>query len=72
MKTIDKSRQIDKKLAKHISSFPSLDHTGSNVSLTISSTSLKLVNLDSGQLIAVHDMPRISFASGGDTVSFFK
>lgn len=67
MKTIDKSRQIDKKLAKHISSFPSLDHTGSNVSLTISSTSLKLVNLDSGQLIAVHDMPRISFASGGDT-----
>lgn len=47
-----------------------MDHAGSNVSLTVSSTSLTLVSLDTGQLIAMHDMPRISFASGGDTVSF--
>lgn len=47
-----------------------MEHAGANVKLSISSTSLSLRTLDSGQLVATHDMPRISFASGGDTVSY--
>lgn len=67
LKAVDKSRVVDRKIAKHISSFPRLEHAGSHVSLTISSSSLRLVARDTGQLIAAHDMPRISFASGGDS-----
>ncbi len=47
---------------------PRLEHAGSDVRLTITSTCLKLTSLDSGHVIAVHDMPNISFASGGDAV----
>lgn len=46
-----------------------MDHAGSNINLTISSCSLALTVLETGQVIAKHEMPRISFASGGDTVS---
>lgn len=46
-----------------------MDHAGANVNLNVSSTSLVLTAHDSGQVIAKHEMPRISFASGGDTVS---
>lgn len=45
-----------------------MEHAGTNINLTISSSSLSLTNLETGQVIAKHDMPRISFASGGDTV----
>ena len=48
-----------------------MDHAGSNVNLTISSTSLAVTVLETGQIVAKHEMPRISFASGGDTVSIF-
>lgn len=44
-----------------------MEHAGDNINLTISSTSLTLTSLDTGQVIAKHAMPRISFASGGDT-----
>lgn len=46
-----------------------MDHAGANVNLTVSSSNLILTALESGHVIAKHDMPRISFASGGDTVS---
>lgn len=49
---------------------PRLEHAGSDVRLTITSTCLKLTSLETGAVIAVHDMPNISFASGGDAVSF--
>lgn len=45
-----------------------MDYSTANVTLTISSCSLSLTNIDTGHIIAKHDMPRISFASGGDTV----
>lgn len=47
-----------------------MEHAGTNVTLTVSSKYLSLVSVDTGDVIAQHDMPRISFASGGDTVSF--
>lgn len=46
-----------------------MEHTAANVNLTISSCSLSLTNIENGHIIAKHDMPRISFASGGDTVN---
>lgn len=49
-----------------------LDHAGSDVKLTITSTCLKLTSLDTGDTIATHEMPNISFASGGDAVSFME
>lgn len=67
LRSVDKVRYVDRKIVKHIASFPRMDHTGCSVSLTISSSSLTLVSLETGQRIATHDMPRISFASGGDT-----
>lgn len=49
---------------------PMMEHAGSNVNLTITSTALTLTILESGQVVACHDMPNISFASGGDPVRF--
>lgn len=69
LKTVDKKRRIDKKVQGAIAEIPRMDYAGTNVSLNVSSSSLTLRSLDSGQIIASHDMPRISFASGGDCVS---
>ena len=47
-----------------------MENAGTNVTLTVSSRYLSLVSSESGEIIAKHDMPRISFASGGDSVIF--
>lgn len=44
-----------------------MENAGENVTLTVSSKFLSLVNIESGKTIARHEMPKISFASGGDT-----
>lgn len=67
LKSADKKRRIDKKVLKSIADEPIMLNAGTNVSLNISSTNLKLTALDSAMVIASHDMPLISFASGGDT-----
>lgn len=46
-----------------------MSNAGTNVIINVSSRSLNLINVDNGEIIASHQMPRISFASGGDTVS---
>lgn len=71
LKTADKKRRVDKRVTKAIAEKPRMNHAGANVSLTISSESLLLTTLECGEVIARHDMPRISFASGGDTVNYF-
>uniref|UniRef100_A0A8C6ZUP6 SHC adaptor protein 4 n=1 Tax=Nothoprocta perdicaria TaxID=30464 RepID=A0A8C6ZUP6_NOTPE len=43
-----------------------LQFSGMNIKLTISTSSLTLVNADTQQIIANHHMQSISFASGGD------
>jgi len=45
---------------------PTLSRASTNVQLTITSLCLQLRDLDSGRVIHRHDMPNISFASGGD------
>lgn len=69
LKTVDKKRKVDKEVQKCIAKVPKMEHAGTNVSLNVSSSSLTLTSLETGQIVASHDMPRISFASGGDCVS---
>lgn len=71
LKTVDKKRKVDKEVQKAIAKVPRMEYAGSNVNLNVSSSSLTLTSLDTGQIIASHDMPRISFASGGDCVSSY-
>ena len=56
-------------MARSLGDKPIMDQAGSNVSLTITSSRLTLTTLEEGQVIASHEMPNISFASGGDPVS---
>ncbi|PSN41290.1 SHC-transforming protein 1 [Blattella germanica] len=67
LKTADKKRKPEKRVTRAIAEHPIMEHAGANVNLTISSCGLVLTALESGRIIARHDMPRISFASGGDT-----
>lgn len=66
LKTVDKKRKVDKKVLKSIADTPNLRYAGTNVSLNVSSVSLALTSVDTNQVIACHEMPKISFASGGD------
>lgn len=66
LKTTDKRRKVDKRITRMLATTPNMDHAGSNITLTITSAFLNLVILESGECIAKHEMPNISFASGGD------
>nr|CAD7440850.1 unnamed protein product [Timema bartmani] len=59
--------QVEKRVTRAIGDQPLMDFAGANVNLSISSMGLVLTALESGRVIARHEMPRISFASGGDT-----
>ncbi|XP_060536905.1 SHC-transforming protein 4 isoform X2 [Cylas formicarius] len=67
LKTVDKKRKVDRKVSKVIAETPNMNHAGTNVTLKVSSVSLSLTSLDNNQVIAHHEMPKISFASGGDS-----
>lgn len=60
-------RRVDKKIYNYISDKPCLQHAGTNVIINVSSKALKVVNIETGDIILNHNMPRISFASGGDS-----
>ncbi|XP_047476533.1 SHC-transforming protein 1-like [Penaeus chinensis] len=66
LKTADRKRKVVKTIGRILGERPMMEHAGSNVNLTITSTALTLSILESGQVVACHDMPNISFASGGD------
>lgn len=68
LKTADRKRKVVKTISRILGERPMMEHAGSNVNLTITSTALTLTILESGQVVACHDMPNISFASGGDPV----
>ncbi|XP_017053222.1 SHC-transforming protein 2 [Drosophila ficusphila] len=55
-----------RKLTSFISDRPSMQHAGTNIVINVSSRALSLSNVETGEVIANHNMPRISFASGGD------
>ncbi|XP_005181210.2 SHC-transforming protein 2 [Musca domestica] len=60
-------RRMDKKIGQYIADRPCMVNAGTNVIINVSSRSLNLINVDTGEIIASHQMPRISFASGGDS-----
>ncbi|CAG9828404.1 unnamed protein product [Diabrotica balteata] len=66
LKNIDKKRKVDKKVLKAIVEVPNLNYAGMYVNLNVSSINLTLTCIETNQIIACHEMPRISFASGGE------
>lgn len=67
LKTLDKKKKVDKKVSKAIADTPNMSHAGTNVTLKVSGANLSLTSLETNQIIANHEMPKISFASGGDS-----
>ena len=47
---------------------PGMVNSGCAVNMTVSSLGIKLTSIESGKVIANHDMQGISFASGGEKV----
>uniref|UniRef100_T1J823 SHC-transforming protein 1 n=1 Tax=Strigamia maritima TaxID=126957 RepID=T1J823_STRMM len=66
LKGVDRKRRVDKKIAKMLGDKPDMEYAGSNVNLHVSSSHLKLIVMETQEIIANHDMPNVSFASGGD------
>lgn len=67
-----KKRRLDKRVQQCICDIPKMENAGTNATLSVSSKCLSLVNLETSDYIAKHAMPKISFASGGDSVLRFK
>ncbi|XP_026565606.1 SHC-transforming protein 4 isoform X2 [Pseudonaja textilis] len=61
-----KKRKPPAKFLSPVLGKSNLQFSGMHIKLTISTTSLTLLNTDSHQIIANHHMQSISFASGGD------
>ncbi|XP_034834166.1 SHC-transforming protein 1 [Maniola hyperantus] len=66
LRSADKKRRVCQAAANALAVRPRMSHSGSNVALTVSSRAITLAALEGGETIARHDMPRVSFASGGD------
>ncbi|KPI97569.1 SHC-transforming protein 1 [Papilio xuthus] len=69
LRSADKKRRISQAAACALATKPRMSHSGSNVALTISSKAITIAALEGGETIARHEMPRVSFASGGDSDS---
>lgn len=66
LKTL-KKRRCDKRIQQALADKPQMDKAGTNVILRVSSKFLSLDSLETGEEVTKHDMPKISFASGGDS-----
>lgn len=66
LRPVDRKRKVDRRLQRMLADRPNLDYAGSNVNLCVTSSNLTLAIVESGQVIADHSMPNISFASAGD------
>ncbi|KPM03444.1 SHC-transforming protein 1-like protein [Sarcoptes scabiei] len=67
LKTQDKKRRIDRRIAGMLGDTPNMEHAGVDALLSITTSYLTLTMIESGEILAKHDLPNISFASGGDT-----
>jgi len=65
----DRRRRVERKITKMLGDRVVLSRSGTNVQLTITSLCLRLSDLDTGSILLQHEMPMISFASGGDSDS---
>ncbi|XP_031769002.2 SHC-transforming protein 3 isoform X2 [Galleria mellonella] len=69
LRSADKKRRVSQAAARALAARPRMAHTGENVALTVSSRAITLAALEGGETVARHEMPRVSFASGGDADS---
>ncbi|KAL1114762.1 hypothetical protein AAG570_007586 [Ranatra chinensis] len=67
LKTVDRRRKPEKRVARALGNRVKMDHAGANVKLNISAKCISLRTMEGNHQISVHDMPKISFASGGDS-----
>ncbi|KAH9516179.1 Phosphotyrosine-binding domain, phosphotyrosine-interaction (PI) domain, partial [Dermatophagoides farinae] len=67
LKTVDKKRRIDKRIVGMLADAPNMEHAGVDANLSITISYLTLTLAETGEPLAKHEMPNISFASGGDT-----
>jgi len=65
--TIGNRKPGERKIVSMLGDRATLARASTNVQLTITSTCLKLSDLDSARVLHQHEMPNISFASGGDS-----
>ena len=63
----ERRKRVDRKISKMLGDRVVLSRSGTNVQLTITSLCLRLSDLDTGSILLQHEMPMISFASGGDS-----
>ncbi|WAR18935.1 SHC1-like protein [Mya arenaria] len=66
LKSASKRKKVEKRISRMLGDMPCMQYAGSNVNLTITIESINLMVMESGEVIADHLMPGISFASGGD------
>ncbi|CAG2105897.1 unnamed protein product [Medioppia subpectinata] len=66
LKTPDKKRRPEKRITRMLADNPNMECAGADVNLVITSGYLHLTVIETGENIARHEMPNISFASGGD------
>ncbi|XP_053609072.1 SHC-transforming protein 1 [Plodia interpunctella] len=69
LRSADKKRRVCQAAARALAARPRMSHSGENVALTVSSRAITLAALEGGDTVARHEMPRVSFASGGDADS---
>lgn len=69
LKTADRRRRVDKRVARALGTRVNMDHAGTNVKMNVSAKCISLRTMEGNHQICVHDMPKISFASGGDSES---
>lgn len=60
-------RKIENRVLKALGTKVKMDYAGSNVKLNVSAKSISLRTIEGNHQISLHDMPKISFASGGDS-----
>lgn len=64
-----KKRRVEKRVQQCVATTPCLEPCLEDVILTISSNSIELVSTTTNEVVARHEMPNVSFASGGDSDS---
>jgi SHC-transforming protein 1 len=56
VKSVDKKRRVDRKVASMLGERPRMEKAGANVQLTITSLYLRLSDLDTGQVSFIHSL----------------
>ncbi|BES90011.1 Shc transforming protein [Nesidiocoris tenuis] len=70
LRPTDRKRKVEKRVARSLGLQVETEHAGFNVTMNISSKTISLKTVEGNRSIATHEMPKISFASGGDSETY--